>query len=286
MPVSPPKSARETAAGKAVSGPVVLPEIPETHTVVSGGSGRELPHAAKDLVGKSFAAEIFDKSDKITVEELHSISGEISDINGNDEVAMTLGENDFQKLKNLTRTGMANAGMVLSQLLGHDIEITVPEIKLFSVDELRSTIDKPQEGRVNEKIVEVSLKLVGEMRGYLVSFFNRSSAQSIAENMMGITEGITDTKISEDVQSALNEITNIIGASVINSIADKGGLNLQIEVPELSYEKSEDFVKNLKLPSNFVLFMNTEFIASENKVVGQLAMFPDFNDLKKILAKI
>lgn len=184
---------------------------------------------------------------------------------------------EMRQLEKMTHTGLANAGLVLSQLLGMEVSISAPTIRQYQVEELI------EEFEANKQTVEIQVGFLGEIQGFLVVFFDLESAQRVGEILLGTKEELHQELASEDLQSAMMEITNIVGASVLNSIADQTEVDLTPDVPHYFQRDVRQFIQGLGLKNKTVLYLNTDFVTPQRQVTARMLIFLDFLEVRSLL---
>jgi two-component system chemotaxis sensor kinase CheA len=190
---------------------------------------------------------------------------------------------DIKKLENIVNTGMMNAGVVLSQLVGKEVELFIPEIKLTDREGLA------REFRFShDEFFGVKIRMNGDLNGNLLMMFSEENGSEIAKELLGSEEakhGTNGNKLSEDMISVLSEISNIVCSSVMNSLSNKMKKEILPSVPEMITGNFLDVIDIVKPERTKFLSMHTEFNHQGSNLLGVLLFLPDFDELVGLIQK-
>ena len=144
-------------------------------------------------------------------------------------------------------------------------------------------------GNVDSIYVGVLLPIIGEVNGTLLFTLDESIAFHMVDLLYG-TDSETTKELSEDGESALKEITNIIGSAVINVFAEKSGLLLKPNIPSIVHDYMQSVIDSILVEHNMknenTIVMDTSFYFEDDRVAGNLLMLPDTDSMKKLLEGI
>jgi len=189
---------------------------------------------------------------------------------------------EIRKLESVVNTGMMNAGLVLSQLVGSNVELYMPEVMLTDKDGLVSEIRD-----ANENFFGLKVRMNGELNGNLLMIFSEERGRELVGKLLKSNEtSDLAKKLSEDSLSVLMEISNIVCASVINSLSNKARVQIMPSVPELVTGTFREVLDAVKPEKTKFLCMNTEFVYEGDNMIGNLIFLPDFDELTKLIAKL
>ena len=140
-----------------------------------------------------------------------------------------LSKEEIRKLESVVNTGMMNAGLVLSQLVGSNVELFMPEIMLTDKDELVNVIRD-----ANEHFFGMKVRMNGDLNGNLLMIFSEEKGKELASKLLKENESSDlAKKLSDDSLSVLMEISNIVCSSVMNSLSNKAKAQIMPSVPDL-----------------------------------------------------
>ena len=194
----------------------------------------------------------------------------------------SLSKAEIRKLESVVNTGMMNAGLVLSQLVGSNVELFMPEITLADKDSLALEIRDP-----DDLFFGLKVGMNGDLHGAMLMIFSEEKGRELASKLLKSNEDSDlAKKISDDSLSVLMEISNIVCASVINSLSNKAKSQIMPSVPELFTGNFKDVISAVKPGDSKFLSMNTEFIYEGDNLIGNLIFLPDYEELVKLIAKL
>jgi two-component system, chemotaxis family, sensor kinase CheA len=193
-----------------------------------------------------------------------------------------LSKSEIRKLETVVNTGMMNAGLVLSQLVGSNVELYMPEIMLTEKDSLTSEIRDSYENFFGLKV-----RMNGDLNGNLLMIFSEEKGRELASKLLKSNESSDlAKKISEDSLSVLMEISNIVCASIINALSNKAKAQIMPSVPELVTGNFREVLDIVKPEKTKFLSMNTEFVYEGDNLIGNLLFLPDFDELVQLIGKL
>ncbi|EMY60260.1 chemotaxis protein CheW [Leptospira terpstrae] len=280
----------------------ITTEVIKTETVVNGDSNESSNASTATLVIDHKTDEIHRLADvakienvKLTereqaaeiikgfVEQKEERLNQVAALNS-DAINEIMSSKDIKKLENIVNTGMMNAGVVLSQLVGKDVELFIPEIKLTDREglakEFRYSMDQ---------FFGMKIRMTGDLNGNLLMMFSEENGSEIAKELLGsedakYAEG-SHHKLSEDMVSVLSEISNIVCSSVMNSLSNKLKKEILPSVPEMITGSFMDVIDIVKPERTKFLSMHTEFNHQGSNLIGVLVFLPDFDELVDLIHK-
>lgn len=212
------------------------------------------------------------------LEEIKSVSS--------DEILEQAGltNEDMGLLLELSNKGVNNAAKSLSGIVNKKVEMAIPEIKVLKFDQIKS-----EDNLFNEPTVSFILRMMGDIGGHILLSLAEEDAKRLVDILYGMEIGKT-MDLHEDALSALKEITNIIGSSLINVIGEVTKLNVVPSVPKIIKDffaaSAEGMIIGHGGENNFALIMDTEFYISEVSLMGNLYMIPKKKSIMRILEKL
>jgi two-component system chemotaxis sensor kinase CheA len=199
------------------------------------------------------------------------------------DITEIMSSKDIKKLENIVNTGMMNAGVVLSQLVGKEVELFIPEIKLTDKEGLA------REFRFShEDFFGVKIRMNGDLNGNLLMMFSEENGSEIAKELLGSEDakhGTNGNRLSDDMISVLSEISNIVCSSVMNSLSNKMKKEILPSVPEMIMGNFLEVIDIVKPERTKFLSMHTEFNHQGSNLLGVLLFLPDFDELVELIQK-
>ena len=136
-----------------------------------------------------------------------------------------LGSLALDTLKEIGSIGAGNAATALSSLVGKEIWIREPEVRIMGYNETMEWIGGPEVISAG-----VLVKLGGQINGIMLAIQQLDFVNLLLESMLG--QGVEDYfGLHEMETSALVEVGNILISTFINAISSLADVNIQLTVP-------------------------------------------------------
>ena len=186
--------------------------------------------------------------------------------------------NEFQIVANV---GATNAADSLSRILNKRIELSIPMVEVKPIEKIPEYI-----GAIDSSYMGVLMSINGEVRGCILFIMNEKSGFEMIDMLYG-TDNTSKMELNEDGESALSEITNIIGSSMINVIAEKTGFEIKPDVPVIVHDYLQSIIDTIlamqNIQNDYAIIMDTTFYYEDDKLIGNLLYFPDADSLRNIV---
>ena len=184
-------------------------------------------------------------------------------------------------LKEVSNIGAGNAATALSMMIGKKVDMTVPAVNVVRLEDI---VEENGETEVAGTVVRV----LGDIAGNILLVFENPTAENIIKKLVGSKQ----SPESEMGCSVLCEITNIISAAYMNSIAQLTNLAILPSVPATSYDMLGAILTTTFIESNqydeYILDIETVFLDddTEENIGGHFYYIPMPGSLEKILKSI
>ena len=131
--------------------------------------------------------------------------------------------NDMQldALRELANIASGTAATSLSQMLGRDVDLSVPRALALPLADAVEAVGNPA-----ETVTGVVLPLEGDLAGVVVLLIEPAGAEVLC-TLLGVEPG------SDVADSAMGEIGNIVGASYLQALGSMTGLELLPSPPHV-----------------------------------------------------
>ena len=194
-----------------------------------------------------------------------------------------LSEFQMDSLKELGNIGSAHAATSLSIMVGHDIDMRVPEIEIAPLEAIGSLINP------NERVVGIYFQLIdGDSKsdGHIYLLFPEQSAYAISDMLMCNEKGTTK-EITELEKSALMEVGNVLISSFGDASAELLGITMLPSTPTYRHDMARNLISEIvtdlsKTTKNAILF-KTAMTNESNNVSGYLMLLPEPKTLENML---
>jgi two-component system chemotaxis sensor kinase CheA len=188
---------------------------------------------------------------------------------------------DFQLLANI---GAANAAESLSKILHKRIDLSIPEVNVWPTEKIPEKI-----GAIDSAYIGVMMPFQGEAGGTMLFIIDENVGFSLIDMLYGSSTKEART-LDEDGESALKEITNIVGSSVLNVVAEKTGLAIKPDVPLIVHDYMQSILDTVlvkfNMTNDYAIVMDTAFYFEDDQVIGNLMLLPEAESARDIANKL
>lgn len=191
---------------------------------------------------------------------------------------------EIDTLREIGSIGTGNAATALSQMLGKEIRITLPEVRIMGYNEAIDWIGGPEAITAG-----VLTQLSGEVNGIMLSVQQLEFINLVLEAIMG--KAIRDfNQLHEMEISALVEVGNIMSSTFINALCGLAGISIHLTVPAFAVDMQGAI---LTVPmaayggqSDYIMTIGGNFICENRQVPCRLLLSPDIRSLNFLLRKL
>ena len=191
---------------------------------------------------------------------------------------------EIDTLREIGSIGTGNAATALSTMLGREVRITLPEVRIMGYNEAIEWIGGPEAVTAG-----VLVRMSGQMNGIMLSVQQLDFVNLVLESMVG-------TKISgyeelDDMgRSALVEVGNITISTFINALSGLSDISLELTVPAFAVDMQGAI---LAVPmaeyggtSDYLMTIGGNFVCDNKQVPCRLLLSPDIRSLNFLLKKL
>jgi chemotaxis protein CheC len=187
-------------------------------------------------------------------------------------------------LREVANIGAGHAATALSQMTGHTIMISVPQLTVAPLEEVPNQIADRE-----EPVVAVLMKMLGDLTGFTLLVFPKPTALKVAGLMLKRPD---TSELGELEQSALKEAGNILSAAYLNALSEFLGMILLPSPPSLAIDLSDALLSSTYMEitrgAEYVFCVESEFHLTElgERLRGFFLLLPDVGSLTAILRAI
>lgn len=192
---------------------------------------------------------------------------------------MTFSAEQLDALQELTNIGAAHAATALSQMLGCEIGMGVPEINIVDIGKVGTILGE-------EVSTMILFQLQGDIPegGFLILQFSNGSAVRTASMMCGIPD--TDRPLGDMDQSALLETGNIMISSFLCASSELLGIMLLPSPPvlviDIAHAIIESLIAQMSIDADDVIVFQITLKSEQHGISGHILIFLDEPSLQKI----
>jgi chemotaxis protein CheC len=193
-------------------------------------------------------------------------------------VTPRLTEVQLDALRELANIASGTAATALSQMLGQEVEISVPcALTLPFADAVEAC------GPADEVVTGIVIPLEGEIEGLVLLLIPNADADNLC-TLLGVEPG------SDVAESALCEIGNIVGTSYLNGISAMTGMYLGPRPPHVSRDMIGAIVASLLAQtaehSDTALMLDSELDLQQDPCSISFMLLPTSGGVGDLLAPL
>lgn len=191
---------------------------------------------------------------------------------------------EIDTLREIGSIGTGNAATALSAMLGREVRITLPEVRIMGYNEAIEWI-----GGAEAVTAGVLVELGGEINGIMLSVQQMDFVNLLLGSILG--KSVQDYDELEDMESsALVEVGNIMISAFINALSTLAGISIRPTVPAFTVDMQGAI---LTVPmaayggqSDYILTIGGNFICDGRQAPCRILLSPDIRSLNFLLGKL
>lgn len=191
---------------------------------------------------------------------------------------------ELDTLREIGSMGTGNAATALSQMLGREVRITLPEVRIMGYNEAIEWIGGPEEITAG-----VLVKMGGQINGIMLSVQQIDFVNLVLESML--KETIQDySELAELENSALVEVGNIMISTFINALSGLAGVDVTLTVPAFTVDMQGAI---LAVPmaeyggqTDYLMTIGGNFTCDDYELPCRLLLSPEIRGLNYLLRKL
>jgi chemotaxis protein CheC len=187
-------------------------------------------------------------------------------------------------LREIANIGSGNAASSLSRMIGHSVNIAIPDIGIMGFDAAYEALGGPE-----TVMVGTLLFLSGGISGMMMFLLPIDVVCDLV-NMLMFTDIKSHDEIDEMGYSVINEVSNIMSASFVTAIADMTEMMIDISPPEATLDMLGSI---MSVPSSFfaeisdsIMLMKNELEIAGKKTSANVLLLPDMPSLGKLMSSL
>ena len=186
-----------------------------------------------------------------------------------------LNETQLDALQETGNIGCSHAATAVSLMVNEEVEITVPNILVQELPQLKESLRKIS-GEEN-KLVGVYLELTNEFLGSILFLFPYSSALVLSDLLTFQPVG-TSTELNEMSQSAITEVGNVVVSAYTNALSSFLDTSIMLSPPHYSEQVPDMFLDEITeaigKDTSHALVFDTKFKGKKNQFTSYFILLP------------
>ena len=191
---------------------------------------------------------------------------------------------ELDALREIGSIGTGNAATALSGVLGCEVRIKMPEVRIMGYNEAIDWIGGPEVITAG-----VLVRMGGEINGIMLCVQQQEFVNLVLSRTIG-REIQAYEQLEELDRSALVEVGNIMISTFINALSGLSGITVNLTVPAFAVDMQGAI---LAVPmaefggqSDYIMTIGANFICHEKEVPCRLLLSPDIRSLNFLLKKL
>ena len=194
---------------------------------------------------------------------------------------MTVTANELDVLTEMINIGMGRGANVLNAMLDSHIQLTVPEVRFLSLEELHEEMKIHGNGRLSA----VNLPFSGKIKGNAELIFPSESASNLVAVFTG--EEVEAVDLDSIRAGALCEIGNVVLNAVMGSVSNLLKLRFNYTVPNYLEGTFDTLLPEYDSSAeSSILLVRTRFLIQELEIQGDIVLFLKVGSFEKLLMAI
>jgi chemotaxis protein CheC len=190
---------------------------------------------------------------------------------------MQLDELQHDALGEIFNIGVGRAASALSEIVNSSIELSVPEIHLVPVDQVRATLM----GNEFRHFSSVSQHFSGPFDAEAVLIFPEANALVIVAQMMG--NQLSPEELSEYEQEAMCEVGNIVLNACVSVLGDLFHIEFNGGLPTHRFSDRESLGFAVDTDAEYVLLLQITMKINQANVEGHLLFLLGVKSLQSLI---
>ncbi len=191
---------------------------------------------------------------------------------------------ELDTIREIGSIGTGNAATALSNMLGCQVRIDVPEVRIMEYNEAIDWIGGPEAITAG-----VLVRINGEVNGIMLAVQQIEFVNMILSRILG-KEITSYDELKELESSALVEVGNITISTFINALSGLAEITMHLTVPAFAVDMQGAI---LTVPmaefggqSDYIMTIGSNFICDNKVVPYRLLLSPDVRSLNFLLKKL
>ena len=191
---------------------------------------------------------------------------------------------EIDTLREIGSIGTGNAATALSTMLGREVRITLPEVRIMGYNEAIEWIGGPEAVTAG-----VLVRMGGQMNGIMFSVQQLEFINLVLQSMLRL-EVKDFMELDELGKSTLVEVGNIIISAFINALSGLSGVSIDLTVPAFAVDMQGAILAvpmaEIGNMSDYLMTIGGNFLCDNKQVPCHLLLSPDIRSLNFLLKKL
>lgn len=195
---------------------------------------------------------------------------------------MKLSEKEKDSLTELLNIGYARAASALSDLTGHRVALSVPDVTIHRVNGITPALQEVVDGEVTC----VNQMFGGPICGNAVLLFDKSAALILTELLTNVRP---ESLLDQTAQDVVVEVGNILLNACLGSFGNLMSMNIKFTVPQLKVDHVQHVLRSIRIDGesfDYAMMVRTRFDIRARKLSGFLVILLGVTSLELVLESL
>ena len=196
---------------------------------------------------------------------------------------MKLTERQTDALSELINIAFARTGAALSELTGHRVVLSPPEVAVYQAAELRGALGKFVPGDV----ASIHQVFAGPVAGDALLLLNYEGAVQLTDLLTD--EHTHSNYLDESAREVLTEVGNILLNACLGMFGNLLNVHVTFSVPRLHLETLDELLGSIttgKTEMHYALVIYTAFKIRDSSVTGFLVIVLSVDSLDRLIQEV
>lgn len=187
-------------------------------------------------------------------------------------------------LREIGSIGTSHAATSLSSLLGTEVRIPLPEVKILGFNKAVEEL-----GGFETISAGIISFLSGQINGMMLALFELEAINLLLDRMMGKT--VKDySELTEIESSAVIEVGNILISTFINALSNLTDVKITPSVPQFAIDMQGAMITvpmaTYGNQSDYIMLLGGTFLIDNKEIPCKLLLAPDVKSLNYLLYRL
>lgn len=187
-------------------------------------------------------------------------------------------------LKEIGNIGSGSAASALSQMLGKNVIMRVPNVNVLEYDYVIGEMGGPE-----KVITGILVQLRGDISGMIMFLLEDSFAKVVLKTFLQ-TENPQMISLDDTELSVISEMGNIMAGSYLNALSQMTGLTIDMSVPSMTVDMLGAImsvpITEFAHVGDKVLFIHDGFIIDGVDIKSNIILIPEMESLEILMKKL
>ena len=187
-------------------------------------------------------------------------------------------------LREIGSIGTSHAATSLSSLLGTEVRIPLPEVKILGFNKAVEEL-----GGFETISAGIISFLSGQINGMMLALFELEAINLLLDRMMGKT--VKDySELTEIESSAIIEVGNILISTFVNALSNLTDVKITPSVPQIAIDMQGAMITVPMAAygnqSDYIMLLGGTFLIDNKEIPCKLLLAPDVKSLNYLLYRL